>query len=262
VGFKLCVGRPEEVAALVRAFVEVGPEAAPDFITVDGAEGGTGAAPPEFSNRVGMPLHEGLTVVKGVLRGAGLRGSRAEIGGGQVKLIASGRVVNGFDMVKLLALGADVCNSARAMMFALGCIQALACNTNRCPTGITTNDPMLMAGLDVQDKALRVQQYQAKTVNTALEIVGACGLDHPSQITTEHIWKRFDGFEAKAYADIYKEVPVGCLLDGSTGGKGGRRRPVFEEWWDASAGLLKQSHALGNKSISMKVHGGVGRMSE
>jgi len=125
------VGRPEEFAALVRAFVEVGPEAIPDFITVDGAEGGTGAAPPEFSNRVGMPLHEGLTVVKGILRGAGLRNDN----GGQVKIISSGRVVNGFDLVKLLALGADVCNSARAMMFALGCIQALACNTNRCPTG-------------------------------------------------------------------------------------------------------------------------------
>jgi glutamate synthase domain-containing protein 2 len=224
VGFKLCVGRPEEFAALVRAFVEVG--TAPDFITVDGAEGGTGAAPPEFSNRVGMPLHEGLTVVKGMLRGAGLRSNN----GGQVKLISSGRGVNGFDLVKLLALGADVCNSARAMMFALGCIQALACNTNRCPTGITTNDPMLMAGLDVEDKALRVAQYQAKTVNTALEIVGACGLDHPSQITTEHIWKRFDGFEAKSYADIYKEVPVGCLLDNATGGKSGRKKPIFEEW--------------------------------
>ena len=164
-----------------------------------------------------------------MLRGAGLRSNN----GGQVKLIASGRVVNGFDLVKLLALGADVCNSARAMMFALGCIQALACNTNRCPTGITTNNPMLMAGLDVQDKGLRVQQYQAKTVHTALEIIGACGLDHPSHITTEHIWKRFDGFEAKSYKEIYMEVPVGSLLDTATGGKGKRKKPVFEEWWCA-----------------------------
>tara|TARA_B100000780_G_scaffold271427_1_gene232351 strand:+ start:831 stop:1565 length:735 start_codon:yes stop_codon:yes gene_type:complete len=168
-------------------------------------------------------------IVKGMLRGAGLRSNN----GGQVKLIASGRVVNGFDLVKLLALGADVCNSARAMMFALGCIQALACNTNRCPTGITTNNPMLMAGLDVQDKGLRVQQYQAKTVHTALEIIGACGLDHPSHITTEHIWKRFDGFEAKSYKEIYMEVPVGSLLDTATGGKGKRKKPVFEEWWCA-----------------------------
>ena len=252
VGFKLCVGRPEEFAALVRAFVEIGPEGTPDFITVDGAEGGTGAAPPEFSNRIGMPLHEGLTIVKGVLRGADLCSDY----GGQVKIISAGRVVNGFDLIKLLALGADVCNSARAMMFALGCIQALACNTNKCPTGITTNDAYLMAGLDVQDKGRRVQQYQAKTVHTALEIIGACGLDHPSHLTTDHIWKRFDGFGAKSYKDIYPEVPIGSLVDGATGGRRpGGKKPVFEQWWDAGGELLHQSHAMSNKQTSRLIKG-------
>eukprot|EP00946_MAST-07B_sp_MAST-7B-sp1_P004691 g4691.t1 len=248
VGMKLCVGRPEEVAALIRAFYEFGPEAAPDFITVDGAEGGTGAAPPEFSNRVGMPLHEGLTVVKGLLRGAGFRTTgSAGHNGHPVKIISSGRVVNGFDLVRLLALGADICNSARAMMFALGCIQALMCNTNKCPTGIATSKPHLMAGLDVDDKAVRVAQFQAKTVHTALEIIGACGLDKAHQIGTEHIWRRVDGFSAKSFRDMYAEVPIGSLTDGVTG-REGRKKPVFEKWWDAGGGLLNKSHAIGASS--------------
>jgi glutamate synthase domain-containing protein 2 len=154
VGFKLCVGRPKEFAALVRAMLETG--VAPDFITVDGGEGGTGAAPPEFSNHVGMPLMEGIWVVRSILEGAGLRD--------RVKIIASGRVVSGFSLVKALAMGADACNAARAMMFALGCIQALKCNTNKCPTGITTQDPELMQGLHVPSKALRVANFQMGTV--------------------------------------------------------------------------------------------------
>ncbi len=248
IGMKLCVGRPEEIAALVRAFVEFGPEAAPDFITVDGAEGGTGAAPPEFSNRVGMPLHEGLTVVKGLLRGAGLRNNH----GGQVKIISSGRVVNGFDLVRLLALGADFCNSARAMMFSLGCIQALMCNSNKCPTGIATNKPHLMAGLSVPDKRIRVAQYQAKTVHTALEIVGACGLDKPQLIDTEHVWRRVDGMQAKSYREMYADVPLGSLLDASTG-RAGRNKPVFERWWDSGGKLLHASHAAGASEV-VKAH--------
>lgn len=142
VGFKLCVGRKDEMAAVVAAMLETG--VTPDFITVDGGEGGTGAAPPEFSNSVGMPLVEALTLVDDLLVGAGLRD--------RVKIIASGRVLSGFSLVRNLALGADITAAARAMMFALGCIQALKCNTNKCPTGITTQDETLQLGLDVDDK--------------------------------------------------------------------------------------------------------------
>ncbi len=154
VGFKLCVGRPEELAALVRAMLSTG--VAPDFITVDGAEGGTGAAPPEFSNSVGMPLAEGLAFTHALLRGAGLRE--------RVRVIAAGKIVTGFHLVRTLALGADVCNAARAMLFALGCIQSHKCHTNTCPTGITTQDPRLMAGLNVPDKVRRAGERSERTV--------------------------------------------------------------------------------------------------
>ncbi len=133
VGIKLCVGQPEEFCALVYAMLEL--DITPDFITVDGAEGGTGAAPPEFSNSMGTPMEEGLTLVHGVLRGAGLRE--------RVRLIAAGKILTGFGVVRTLALGADTCNAARAMMFALGCIQALKCNSNACPSGVATQNPEL-----------------------------------------------------------------------------------------------------------------------
>jgi hypothetical protein len=151
VGIKLCVGQPEEFCAIVRAMVEL--DITPDFITVDGAEGGTGAAPPEFSNSVGAPMEEGLALVHGVLRGAGLRD--------RVRVVAAGKILTGFGVVRTLALGADTCNAARAMMFALGCIQALKCNSNACPTGVTTQNPELTAGLVPEDKALRVYRCAA-----------------------------------------------------------------------------------------------------
>eukprot|EP00939_MAST-03C_sp_MAST-3C-sp1_P005395 g5395.t1 len=207
VGLKLCVGRPEEFAALLQAFIEVGNS--PDFITVDGGEGGTGAAPPEFSNRLGAPLVEGLTAVNGLLRGANLRKD--------IKVIASGKIVNGWDLVRTIVLGADVCNSARAMMFALGCIQALQCSSNKCPTGITTSKKYLMSGLDVEDKSIRVHQYQGKTVHAALEIVGACGLEHPSQLGPSHIRRRTSGIHAETFADLYPPVEHGSLLSGVSG---------------------------------------------
>jgi glutamate synthase domain-containing protein 2 len=143
IGFKLCLGHPSEFAAIVHSMIESGIK--PDFITVDGGEGGTGAAPPEFSNSLGTPLVEGLVFVNQMLIGAGLRED--------IKIICSGKVVSGMSLVRNLALGADLCNAARAMMFALGCIQALKCNTNHCPTGIATNNPRLMAGLVPEDKA-------------------------------------------------------------------------------------------------------------
>ena len=182
-----------------------------DFLTptVDGTEGGTGAAPPEFTNSVGMPLEEGLTFAHGVLLGAGLRD--------RVRLIAAGKVLTGFSVVKTLALGADVCNSARAMMFALGCIQSLKCNTNTCPTGIATQEKSLMAGLVVPDKATRVANFQRRTVETACEIVGAMGYATASSVSGGDIMRRFDeshGF--KNYNEIFPWINISpnCLVDG------------------------------------------------
>ena len=194
VGFKLCVGQPAEVAALCHAMLDTG--VVPDFITVDGAEGGTGAAPPEFQDSVGMPLAEGLRLVDSMLTGAGLRD--------RVTLIASGKVYNGFSLVRALALGADLCNSARGMMFALGCIQALKCNSNHCPTGITTHLPELESGLDVPSKARRVANFQRATVHAAQEIIGAAGCTAPDQISADMIFRRESGVHVRSYADLHE----------------------------------------------------------
>lgn len=205
VGFKLCIGIPEEFTAIVAAMLEH--KIYPDFITVDGGEGGTGAAPPEFSNSVGTPLVEALTFVDSILSGAGIRD--------EIKVIASGKVLTGFSIVRNFALGADVCNSARAMLFALGCIQALKCDTNKCPTGITTQDKELMKGLDVESKSVRVMTYHKKTVEAALDIFGACGLDHPTMITRSHVMKRVsvaDG--AMSYEDLFPRPTAGALRRG------------------------------------------------
>ena len=193
VGYKLCLGRPEEFARLVRASLTTG--IVPDFITVDGAEGGTGAAPPEFSNSVGMPMAEGLTLVHAMLLGAGLRD--------RVRIVAAGKVLTGFSLVRTLAMGADVCNAARAMLFSIGCIQSFKCNTNTCPTGITTQDPRLMAGLDVPDKAERARQFHAKTVHVALEIVGALGHESASQVTGKDVLRRVAGHGLRNMNEIY-----------------------------------------------------------
>jgi glutamate synthase domain-containing protein 2 len=202
VGFKLCVGRPEEFASIVQAML--GKNIFPDFITVDGGEGGTGAAPQEFSNHIGMPLGEGLPFVDRLLTAAAIRD--------QIKIIASGKVLSGFTVVRTLALGADLCNSARVMMFALGCIQALKCNTNHCPTGIATQDPELMRGLVVEDKATRVFNYHKKTVESALDLIGAVGLDNPSLLRPEHIMKRTSSTEVMSYAQLFPQVDPGCVF--------------------------------------------------
>jgi len=173
VGIKLCVGDPRDIASLVHMMVEMGN--GPDFITVDGGEGGTGAAPPEYSNSVGLPLEEGLVVVRNLLTGADLRS--------KVKINASGKVMSGFSLVRTLALGADLTCAARAFMLSLGCIQALKCNTNKCPTGIATQNKELQYGLDPQDKSYRVYNFHTKTMQAASEIVGTMGHDHFSDVT-------------------------------------------------------------------------------
>jgi glutamate synthase domain-containing protein 2 len=204
VGIKLCVGQPADFAALVRAMIEL--DITPDFVTVDGAEGGTGAAPPEFSNSVGAPMEEGLSLVHAMLCGAGLRP--------RVKLIAAGKILTGFGVVRTLALGADTCNAARAMMFALGCIQALKCNSNACPSGVATQNPELTAGLVPEDKALRVYRYHHATVASALEIVGAMGLRSPAEVQASQVMRRVSATQALSFAELHPPVDAGCLLRG------------------------------------------------
>jgi glutamate synthase domain-containing protein 2 len=176
----------------------------PDFVTVDGGEGGTGAAPLEFSNGVGMPLTDGLVMVDDYLRGFGLRD--------EITVIASGKIVTGFDIVRTLSLGADLCNSARGMMFALGCIQALTCHSNECPTGITTQDPARQRGLVVEDKKVRVANFHAGTVRTAAEILGAAALKTPDQVKRSHLRRRVSPTEVKRFDQIYPIVEIGSML--------------------------------------------------
>ncbi|MGJ8680619.1 FMN-binding glutamate synthase family protein [Paraglaciecola sp.] len=204
VGFKLAVGRKSEFIALCKAMVET--DIRPDFITVDGGEGGTGAAPLEYSNSVGMPLREAIVFISDVLTGFNLRKD--------IKIIASGKAFTGFDIVRNLSLGADLCNSARGMMIALGCVQSLVCNNNECPTGIATQDPILTAGLVVNDKATRIARYQKETVRATMDLIASAGLRDPSQITRSHIYRRVSETEIKRLDQIYVGLVEGSLLTG------------------------------------------------
>lgn len=205
VGFKLCIGRVEEFFSLCKAMAETG--LYPDFITVDGGEGGTGAAPPEFSNSVGMPFLDGLAFVHDSLQGFGIRD--------KTRIIASGKILTGFHIIRAMALGADTCNSARAMMLALGCIQALLCNTNRCPTGVTTQDKWKMAGLVVEDKKQRVANYHQDTVESAVELIAAVGLTDPTQIDRSMVYRRVFMNAVKSFREIYPDVEPGSYLHGA-----------------------------------------------
>ncbi len=202
IGFKLCVGKRHEFLGIVKAMMATG--ITPDFITVDGGEGGTGAAPLEFSDSVGTPLNEGLSFVHNALVGAELRD--------RIRVIASGKVNTGFALATKVALGADMCNAARAMMFAIGCIQALRCNSNHCPTGVATQNPELVAGLHVGDKSQRVARYHRETVRSFLEVLGAAGLQRPQELKPWFIMKRVSAMEIRSYADIYPHLGSGQLL--------------------------------------------------
>jgi len=204
VGFKLCIGRKSEFLSICKAMVQL--NSYPDFITVDGGEGGTGAAPPEFTNSVGMPLLDALAFVDNALRGFGIRD--------EMRIEASGKILTGFHMLRAMALGADTCNCARAMMMALGCIQALECNKNTCPTGVATQDPYFTKGLVVEDKKVRVANYQKNTVESFVELMGASGLDKLEQINRTHIYRRVFMNLVKTYEEIYPTIPDGCLLNG------------------------------------------------
>ncbi|NQV72394.1 FMN-binding glutamate synthase family protein [bacterium] len=202
VGFKLCVGNKSEFLAICKAMLKTG--ITPDFITVDGGEGGTGAAPIEFTNSVGMPLRDGLVFVQNTLVGMGLRDS--------MRIIASGKALSAFHMVRLLSLGADTINAARSMMFALGCIQARLCDQNTCPTGITSQDPTRYNALDVDQKAQRVANYHASTIENLIELVAASGLNNLEELQPRHIFHRITGTEVKNYAELYPRISERCLL--------------------------------------------------
>jgi glutamate synthase domain-containing protein 2 len=204
IGFKLCIGKKSEFLAICKAMVQL--NIYPDFITVDGGEGGTGAAPPEFTNSVGMPLLDALAFVDDALRGFGIRE--------HIKLDCSGKILTGFNIVRAMALGADFCNSARAMMLALGCIQALECNKNTCPTGVATQDPYFTKGLVVEDKKERVANYHKNTVGSFVELLSCAGLSKPEEINRGHVYRRVFMNMVKTYEEIYPPVPEGCLLDG------------------------------------------------
>ncbi len=204
VGFKLAVGEPHEFVAICQAMTVTG--IYPDFVTVDGGEGGSGAAPLEYSNSVGMPLREALALVVDCLVGYGLKK--------RVRVIASGKILSAFHLIKHFALGADACNSGRGMMLALGCIHSLSCNTNRCPTGVATQNPALYRGLVVSDKARRVANYHAKTLHATADLLTSAGLRHPGELTRAHIYRRVDQSRIRRYDDIFPPVAEGCLLAG------------------------------------------------
>ena len=205
VGFKLCIGHRWEFMAIVKAMLETG--ITPDFIVVDGKEGGTGAAPLEFTNRVGTPLIDGLVFVRNVLIGAGLR-DRVRIG-------ASGKLVTAFYIARAMALGADWCNSARGFMFALGCIQAQACHTNRCPVGVATQDMLRQRALVVDDKATRVANFHRNTVEALTELAAAVGVSHPSALAPHHLFVRRENGVVLRADDAYPALGPGVLIDGT-----------------------------------------------
>ncbi len=215
-GFKLAIGHPWEWFGIAKAMQESG--LLPDFIVVDGAEGGTGAAPAEFVDHVGVPMHEGLLLVHNTLVGLNLRD--------QIKLGAAGKIVSAFDIARTMALGADWCNAARGYMFALGCIQSLSCHTNRCPTGIATQDPSRWQHLDVPDKATRVFEYHDNTLRALRDLLCAAGLEHPDQLGPEHILRRVSPTEVRSLAARYRYLAPGVLLRGEDPG-----HAVFHDFW-------------------------------
>jgi glutamate synthase domain-containing protein 2 len=205
VGFKLCLGHPWEFMAIVKAMLETGVR--PDFIVVDGAEGGTGAAPTEFSDHIGTPMREGLLFVHNVLVGANLRE--------HIRVGVAGKVVSAFDIASVLAIGADWANAARGFMFAVGCVQSLSCNTNRCPTGVATQDPIRQKALDVDDKGERVFRFHRQTLQSLADMLAAAGLEHPSELGPHHLVRRVSATQVKQFSELHTFLRPGVLLDGS-----------------------------------------------
>ncbi|WP_063895908.1 FMN-binding glutamate synthase family protein [Burkholderia ubonensis] len=214
-GFKLCIGQPHEFVAIVKAMLET--RILPDYIVVDGAEGGTGAAPVEFADHVGMPLQEGLQLVHNTLVGAGLRE--------QIKLGASGKIITSFDIARVMALGADFCNSGRGMMMAIGCIQSNTCNSNKCPTGVATQDPKRQAALVVPDKAERVYHFHRNTLHALKELLQAAGLSSPADLRLYHIMRRVSTFQVEPLSNLLEQIEPGSLANGTCDSK------AYLRWW-------------------------------
>jgi glutamate synthase domain-containing protein 2 len=201
VGIKLCIGKHSEFLSICQAMIQK--NIYPDFITVDGAEGGTGAAPREFTNHVGTPLDDGLNFAHNCLLGFGIRE--------KVKIIAAGKVIDGFSMITKFALGADVCNCARGMMMAIGCIQALRCNSNQCPTGIATQDPELYKLLDVEDKSKRVAQFHRRTIAQVRDLINAMGVSKIEDIRKSHIKRRMSVGQVSSYDELFLSIKPGSF---------------------------------------------------
>jgi glutamate synthase domain-containing protein 2 len=213
-GFKLCIGHPWEFLAICKAMIQTG--IYPDFIVVDGNEGGTGAAPLEFMDHLGMPMREGVNFVHNALIGINAR-DRIRIG-------AAGKIATAFDMARAMAIGADWCNSARGFMFSLGCIQSLSCHTDRCPTGVTTQDPTRARALVVPHKIERVYNYHHATLHALAELLAAAGLDHPQQVRPIHFSQRTSTTEVQSFAKLYPSLRPGELIDGTSD-------PRFRDAW-------------------------------
>lgn len=202
VGFKLALGHPWEFMGIAKAMLQSG--ILPDFIVVDGKEGGTGAAPLEFSNHIGVPLREGLLFVHNTLVGLNLRD--------KIKIGASGKIISAFDIARVLAMGADWANSARGFMFAVGCIQSQSCHTNKCPTGVATQDKLRQRALVVPEKAERVHNFHHNTLHTLAEMLAAAGLEHPEQLEAKHLVSRASGTEVRLFSQIHVFLKPGELL--------------------------------------------------
>ena len=215
VGFKLCLGHPWEFMGMVKAMLASGIR--PDFIVVDGAEGGTGAAPTEFSDHLGAPMREGLLFVHNTLVGAGLRD--------KIRIGAAGKIVSAFDIASVLAIGADWANAARGFMFALGCVQSLSCNTNHCPTGVATQDKLRQGALVVTDKAERVRNFHDATVKALSELLAAAGLSHPSEIGPHHLSRRISISQIKQFSELHTFLERDCLL------QAGCEHPIYARNW-------------------------------
>ncbi len=214
-GFKLCVGHEWEFMAICKAMLETG--IYPDFIVVDGKEGGTGAAPMEFLDHIGKPMRQGLHIVHNAMVGIGARH--------RVKIGVAGKIITAFDIIRAMALGADWCNSARGFMFAVGCIQSQSCHTDRCPTGVATQDPTRQRALVVPDKMERVVNFHRATLHELAEMVAAAGLDHPTDFKAIHISRRVSASEVKTFADLFPALDEGELVSGTS-------NPRWRKAWD------------------------------
>ncbi len=206
IGMKICIGNKSEFLSICKAMVAT--KTYFDFITVDGGEGGTGAAPIEYSDHVGMPLRDALAFVYDCLVGFDLKD--------EIKIIATGKIISGFDIIRALSMGADLCNSARGMMFALGCIQALQCHANTCPTGVATQNPALTKGLVPEEKSVRVARYQHETVKAAMELMASAGIDHPDNVGRDLVSMRTDKINIQTFSELFPELKKGCLLEAQT----------------------------------------------